>query len=171
MTTPTVPLHLSDELVGVAWIASLDAIAGIGGQQAVATRLPPDALKSGKPAPWTATGFITVSVVGGSPHTYLPVSNPVLQVDCYAVKPGSTRPPWWQADALASVIRYACWDRTAGARRPLPVVVNGVTYPSASVSSARLLTAFRRMYSDAAGYAHYSADLQMSWSTVNDHPD
>lgn len=157
MSTP-LPLLPSDELVAVAWIASISGLS----TAMVGTQLPPDVNADGSAASWINTGFITVSVVGGNPDPLLPVNRPVLQVDCWATVPGSNKPPWNKAAAIASVIRYATWDRIRGPR-PLAVTVNGVAYPLAVVQGAYLATAFRRIYDDQGDYARYQGDLALSW--------
>lgn len=166
MTVQPLELYPSDEQVAVAWIGSIPGLSS----SMVATTLPADVDGSGSPAAWVQTGFVTVAVVGGNPDALLPVNRPVMQVDVWATVPGSNRPPWGQAAAIASAIRRACWSRTQ-IPRPLQITANGVTYPGAAVQGARLATAFRRMYSDAADYAHLSGDLWLSWVTVNDRID
>jgi hypothetical protein len=133
----------------------------------VGTQLPPDVDPNGSVASWIATGFVTVSVVGGTPDPLLPINRPVLQVDCWATVPGSNKPPWYKAAALASAIRYATWDRV---RIPRPVVasVNGVEYPLAVVQSAYLLTAPRRLYDDQGDYSRYQFDLALTWIAPDD---
>jgi hypothetical protein len=165
MSAP-LPLLPNDELVATAWIASIPSLS----TAMVGTQLPPDVDPDGSAAPWIATGYITVAVVGGSPDPLLPINRPVLQVDCWATVPGSNKPPWQKAAALASTIRYATWDRIRIAR-PLVAAVNGVEYPLAVVQSAYLATAFRRLYDDEGDYAHYQADLALSWIAPNDRLD
>jgi hypothetical protein len=150
-------LRPTGELVAVAFLGSVQGLS----PQMVATTLPAD------DTTWAATGFVTVAVVGGSPNIYLPVKSPVFQVDCWAVKPGSGKPPWWKANAIAEAIRYATLQRT-GLNRVLAINANGVSYPSAVVQSACLLTEPRRMYADSADYALYSCDVQMTWTTCGD---
>lgn len=166
MSTPPLPLEDSDELVATAWLASVPGLSAA----MVGTQLPPDINADGTPAPWVATGFVTVAVAGGSPDPLLPVSEPVMQVDCWATLPGSNKPPWLKAAAVAAAIRRATWSRT-GIPRPLVPVANGVTYPTAVVRSAYLATAFRRIYDDQGDYARYQADLALSWVTANDRLD
>jgi hypothetical protein len=162
VTTP-LPLEATDELVCAQWIATIPGFT----PAMVGTTLPPDVNADGSLAPWVATGFVTVAVVGGNPDPLLPVNWPVLQVDCWATVPGSNKPPWHQAAALAGAIRRATWDRRA-VSRPLQITANGVAYPAAAVRSAYLTTAPRRLYDDQGDYAHYQADLSLSWVTVND---
>jgi hypothetical protein len=164
----TTPLALlgNDELTCMAWIGSVPGIT----PQMVATTLPADTNPNGSVADWVRSGFVTISVVGGNPDAALPVNRPVMQVDTWATKPGSNRPPWWMAANLASMIRRATWDRH-NIPRPLTITANGVAYPSAVVLSAYMATAFRRLYDDAADYARYSGDLALQWVTVNDHLD
>lgn len=161
------PLEPNDELVAIAWLSTIPGLS----KEIVATTLPPPVLK-GKagPAPWVQTGFVTVSVVGGSPDVYNPINRPVLQVDCWATKPGSGKPPWWLAAGLASAIRRACWERL-NVSRPLALSAGPEIYPSAIVRVATLVTAFRRLYADQADYARYQADLQLDWIKVPDQFD
>ena len=167
MTSPSLPLLPTNELVAVAFIGSIAALQPLGGTQMVATTLPADVDAGGNPAAWTQTGFVTVSVVGGSPDIYRLEKKPVIQVDCWATKPGSSKPPWGQANVIAETIRYAAWQRI-GFNRPLTISAGGVSYPGAVVTSVRLVTEFRRMYSDAADYALYTGDLALTWMTIGD---
>lgn len=159
MTSPPFPLEPSDELAGVAYIANIPGFTAA----MVGTVLPPDADESGQPAPWLQTGFVTVAVAGGNPDPLLPVRRPVLDVQCWASVPGSNRPPWNQAFALANAITKATWDRRGLGRLVLPAV-NGVEYPAVSVQGARVVTSPRRLYSDAADYAAVSIDLWLWWT-------
>jgi hypothetical protein len=164
VSTP-LPLESTDETVAVAWIATVPGLSAA----MVDMVLPPDVDAQGNPT-WAPTGFVTVAVVGGGPDPLLPVNRSVIQVDCWAVKPGSGKPPWMMARAIAAAIQRATWSRT-NIPRPLTPVVNGVEYPEAIVQSATIVTSFRRMYSDAADYANYSADLQLSWLMAHDRLD
>lgn len=150
-------LLTTNELAAMAWIGGVSGLS----QQMVATQLPADS------STWADTGFITVAVVGGSPNIYLPVKAPVLQVDCYAVKPGSNKPLWWKSNALAETIRYATLQRT-GINRVLAITSGGHTYPSAVVQTAYLTTEPQRRYGDAGGYASYQFDMALEWTTVGD---
>lgn len=137
----------------------------------MATRLPPDASKDGTPADWVVRGlgFATVSIVGGTPHSLLPVRKPVVQVDCWAVKGGSNKPPWGIANGLAETIIAAGYDYTT-TPRPLAITANGVTYPPAAVKSAYALTEPRQGFGDAGSYAHFSFDMQFVWTIVSQLP-
>lgn len=153
-----VTLLPSAEQVATSWIST------IGGMNAgVATQLPDDATK------WETNGFITVSVVGGSPDQYNPIRQPVLQIDGWAVRIGSSKPPWWQASTLLEQVRMACYDiRYSGTlMRPLTVVSRGVTYPPVRVMSAWIMQEPRRSYTDAGDYARYICEMQMHWITLS----
>lgn len=163
MTTPPLPLDAADELVAAAWIGSITGLS----PAMVGEQLPPDVNADGTVASWVSTGFVTVAVVGGTPDALLPVNRTVVQVDCWATVPGSNKPPWPKAAAIATVIRRATWDRYR-IPRPLTLAVNGVTYPTAVVRSAYLATTFRRVYDDQGDYARYQADLALDWITAND---
>lgn len=166
MSTPALPLEANDENVAVAWLAS---IAGLSAAM-VGPVLPPDVDDSGNVASWISTGYITVSVVGGNPDPTLPVSRPVIQVDCWASKPGSNKPPWNMALALSRVVLRATWDRRR-IPRPIVPVVNGIAYPVCVVQGATVVTSFRRLYDDQADYARVQGDLQLSWLMPHDTLD
>ena len=166
MTTPTLPLQPTDEVVATAWIASVPGLS----TSMVGTQLPPDVNADGTVAGWVSTGFVSVAVVGGTPDDLLPVQHPVMQVDCWATKPGSNKPPWNMAAAITQAILRATWDRYH-IPRTLTLSANGVTYPSAVVRSAYMATTFRRVYDDAGDYARYTGDLALTWVTVNDRLD
>lgn len=163
MTPPAIPLEANDESVAVAWLASITGLT----PSMVGPVLPPDVNPDGSVASWIATGYVTVAVVGGNPDPMLPVSRPVIQVDCWATLPGSNKPPWNMALALSRVILRATWDRHR-IPRPLVPVVNGVNYPISVVQSATVLTSFRRLYDDQADYARVQGDLQLSWLMAHD---
>lgn len=159
MTTPLPPRPTS-ELVAIAWLASVPGLT----QGMVAAQLPPDADKDGVPAEWVVKGrgFVTVATVGGNPDALLPVRRPVVQVDCWDVKPGSGKPPWGVANALGEAITLATFDRVT-IPRPLTITVRGVRYPTAVVQGARMVTEFRRITDDAGDYARYQGDLWLQW--------
>ena len=129
--------------------------------------LPPEVNRKGIAAPWVKTGFVQVEVVGGSPDPLLPVRRPVLSVTCWTTVLGSNRPPWDQAYAMGSAILKATWDRHT-INRLLTPVINGVAYEPAQVQGAKMLTQFRRGYSDVADFANVTADLWLSWIAVGD---
>jgi hypothetical protein len=163
VSTPALPLEANDENVAVAWLASALNLS----LAMVGPVLPPDVDETGNAAAWIQTGYITVSVVGGNPDPVLPVSRPVIQVDCWATKPGSGKPPWNMALALSRAVLRATWDRHR-IPRPVVPVVNGIVYPTAVVQSATVVTSFRRLYSDDADYARVQGDLQLSWLMPHD---
>jgi len=151
----------TDELVGCAWVASIEGFS----PSIVATQLPDPALKDGSPAPWVVTppyGFVQVTVVGGDEDPLLPIYRPVFQLDCWATKPGSNKPPWYRANRLARNISVATRNRI-NVSRLLTISANGVQYPSAMVQAATVLTSPRRMWDDAGDFARYTMDVRMQW--------
>jgi hypothetical protein len=147
-----VTLRANAELVMVAWIESIPGFTpNIAG-----TQLPAD------DTTWANTGFITVSIVGGSPDVDVPVRKPVMQIDCWACTPGSNMPPWLQASGLAEQVRDACYDKTAFGRELRPTI-NGLTYPTAKATTVYVLTEPRRVYDDLGDYARYQMDVALSW--------
>lgn len=168
MPPTLLPRRPTAELVAVSWIASIEGI----GPDIVATQTPPDANPDNTPAEWVTRGqgFVQVTAVGGNPDPLLPVHRTVCQVDCYAVKPGSNKPPWEIANVLAETIVFATWDRI-GTMRQLDITVRGQQYPPAVVQGAKVLTDPRRTWADSGAYAHYSMDLWLQWICLTDRLD
>jgi hypothetical protein len=147
------PNHATNDLVAVAWIASIPGLTADG----VGTQLPP------QDTTWAANGYIVIpATVGGSPHSTMPLRRPVCQVECWATTPGSGIPPWGKAADLAEQIRFATYDRFNFAR-PLTISLNGVAYPGARIVSARILTEPHRAYGDQADYAGVVFDVAFQW--------
>lgn len=141
------------ELVAVAWLSSA---AGIEPGQ-VATTLPSDS------AAWEPNGFVhVVGAVGGSPQLDYALREPVVQVDAYAVNPGSGKPPWGKAASLMELIVAATYDE-AGLQRVLTLRPD---YPQARVLTAHFASEPRRVPGDDASYARYQADLVLHWITL-----
>lgn len=154
----TLTLHTPNDLVAVAWIATIPGLVADG----VATQLPTD--ETG----WAANGFVQVPLsVGGTPHEYVPVRQPVVQVECWATFPDSDKLPWWKANQLAEQIRYGTYARN-GAARAVAITAGGTQYPSAAVRTARMMTEPRRIWSDIGDYAGYTFDLYLSWTQVGE---
>ncbi|MGW0575119.1 hypothetical protein ACWD25_03935 [Streptomyces sp. NPDC002920] len=143
-------LRATPELVATAWLKTV-----VGDR--VATMLPKDN------ASWAASGFCTLVVAGGTPNAYVPLRDPVIGVDCWAVNPQSQKPPWNKAAMLAAAIQAACWDHPA-----IPTRVTLPTgYPQAQVLSAYTTGDPRRVHDDASSYAHYSIPgLVIAWTEV-----
>jgi hypothetical protein len=141
-------LRANTELVAVAW---LGGVAGLSTSM-VATNLPTDN------STWAASGFVTVRTVGGAPGVYVPLRSPVVTVDAWGVKPGSSKPPWFQAASLFEAIDLGC--RASNVSRALTLPTN---YSGARVLTAYLLSEPRRAYGDQGDYAHYIADLALHW--------
>lgn len=148
MTAPaTITPRPTTDLVAVAWLKGVDGVPA----DAVATTLPSDN------STWTASGFVQVTAVGGTPNPHLPIRMPVVGVDCWACNPDSGRPPWGKANTLAEAIR----DGTGGAAgRVVALPVAGL---SARVLEAYLLTEIRRIKNDEASYARYGFDMAFFW--------
>jgi hypothetical protein len=156
VTTPT--LHAANDLVAVAWLASLPYLTADG----VATQLPSDE------SSWAANGFVVVPVsVGGSPHDTIPIRRPVVQCECWGTVPGSDKLPWGIPNQLAEQIRRGTYDRQ-NFGRPLTISAGPVAYPSARVLSAKMMTEPHRVWSDAGDYAGYLFDLMLQWIQIGE---
>lgn len=154
--TPAVPagpglLRPTAELVAVAWLKA--AVPYLGNR--VATELPTDNTT------WSASGFTTVGVSGGSPNIYVPLSRPVVSVDTWGAAPNGGRPPWNLAAQQAEQIKRAAQGITSTAPR-------WVTLPGA-YAPVRVLGVIprsepRRIPGDVSSYARYQMDLELWWT-------
>lgn len=143
-------LRATPELVATAWLKTV-----VGDR--VATTLPKDN------SSWAASGFCTLVTAGGTPNLYVPLRDPAIGVDCWAVNPQSQKPPWNKAAVLAEAIQAACYDH--------PTIPQTVTlpagYPAARVLSAYTTGESRRIHDDASSYARYSIPgLVIAWTEI-----
>lgn len=150
--------HPTTDLVAVGWLKGLSGLSG-----GVATELPKDVTG------WPTLGspnipfFVQISVVGGSSDNYLNVQWPVVSVDCYAVSPTSSKPPWGTANQVAEICRAGAQDQ-ASIPRPvsMPSGFNACYVADVWLPGAPP----RRIVSDSGDYAHYVFEMQMSWSEI-----
>ncbi|MFI1166563.1 hypothetical protein ACH4UM_23905 [Streptomyces sp. NPDC020801] len=143
-------LRATPELVATAWLKTV-----VGDR--VATTLPKDN------SSWAASGFCTLVTAGGTPNLYVPLREPVIGVDCWAVNPQSQKPPWNKAAVLAEAIQAACYDHRAIPRS----VTLPAGYPAAQVLSAYTTGEPRRIPDDPSSYARYSIPgLVLAWVEV-----
>lgn len=153
MTTPT--LRATPELVATAWLASV-----LG--DIVATTLPKP--RADGTLSWADTGFVTLVTAGGSPNIYVPLRDPVTGVSCWAVNPGSQKPPWGKAANLAETVAAACQDHPNIPKRALSLPGG---YPDVQVKSAYVTGEHRRIPDDASSYARYDIPgLVIAWTEV-----
>lgn len=154
-------INPTSDLVGVAWLRGISGLSSA----IVSTTLPRDVTT------WESSGFVTASTVGGSQDLYLPVRRPVFSVSCWAVNPGSGRPPWGQANGLAEFIRthIEAGPRVSNFGRALTFTSLG-DYKGANVLDAIMRTEPRRgpiggvfPVGDEASYARYIFDLELAW--------
>jgi hypothetical protein len=143
-------LKANTELVAVSW---LKGVSGLGNGM-VGTTLPDDT------STWSTNGFVTVRVVGGAPGIYVPMRNPVVSLDFWAISPSSSKPPWGRAANLAELVRLG--TDQAGRRVTLPAGFPTVV----EVKKAWFVSEPRRAFGDVGSYAHFIADMQMSWVEV-----
>lgn len=148
MTAPTI--YATPERVAVAWLAALPGLNA----SMVGTTLPSDE------SLWSASGYITAAVTGGSPDTYYRVGRPVVTLNCWGVTSNTGLPPWNKAQNLAEIVRMGTYLNS---------------WPWLSMPNcderARVMTAYlagepRRHYGDLGDYAAYVVDLALDWATT-----
>ncbi|MEU1309506.1 hypothetical protein ABZ419_11510 [Streptomyces cinnamoneus] len=142
-------LRATTEQVAVAWLK------GIVGDR-VSTTLPKDNTT------WSASGFAVVTTVGGAANMYVPLREPVVSVDCWAVNPDSQKPPWGKAAWLAERIQAGCYDNATIPR----LLTLPAGYPAARVLSAYTAYEPRRVPDDASSYARFTLGLALHWVEV-----
>lgn len=146
MTAPTALTHRANtELVAVAFFKTIHPNVG--------TTLPE------KTDSWTDLGFVQVTNQGGNRNIYVPMRHPLVRVDAWAVKPGSSKPPWGKAGDLAETVIHLC-ESVNNVRLALPN-----NYPD-----AQLFTAFApndpQRVPDPSGYARFTFLVQINWAPV-----
>lgn len=157
------PLNPNSDLVAEAWLAGVPGLSA----SMVSTTLPQDQ------SVWSTNGFVTVSVIGGSPDLYLPVRQPVIQVDCWAVNPNSPRPPWGKANSLAEAIRSHVEAGPGPGNHSRLLTFSQGDYRGAIVMAAIMRTEPRRaiaggmMPNDGNSYARYLFDLELRWRVAS----
>jgi hypothetical protein len=138
------------QLVVAAWINSISDLR----PGCAAAELPTDN------ATWGTSGFAVVTVVGGNHHVFSgQVNHPVVQIDCFAMKPETGRPLWGAANAMLSTISAAC-DAKATLQRALALPHS---FGQARVLSAYQLSEERRIYRDNISAAIVQADFHFYW--------
>lgn len=145
--------HATTELVAVTWLATISGITAA----MVGTQLPEPAADG--TVSWASTGFVQVMPVGGSPGMYVPLSSPVVQIDCWATQSNSDLPPRAKANALAMAVWWAAQQNT-GIETVLALRTG---YAGARVMSAYLLGEPRPIYGDPSDYARYTMNVAMNW--------
>ena len=141
----------NNELVARAWLIA--AVSDLSSDKVATTLADP---------PWPDNEFVQIMQVGGSSNPELPVMEPVVSVNCFAFKPGSAKPPWGQANHLASAIWKACY---AARYNPSSVVLPSMPsgYGAALIRSVYPVSLPRRVPSDPSQYAVYNLDVAFSW--------
>jgi hypothetical protein len=143
-------LRANTGLVAIAWIGSIPGLS----TAMVGSTLPADTSK------WAANGFIEVTPAGSTPALDYALRKPVVSAHCWAVNPGSGKPPVGQAANLAETVAAACRDEST-VRRTLTLPVTG--YPQAQLRAAIVRADPRPAYGDLGNYAHYVLDIEMDW--------
>lgn len=155
----TVLLLPHGELVAQAWLRGLEGIPTNG----VGTTLPKDN------STWAASGFVQIEIAGGTPGVYMPTSNPVISIKCFACAVNSSQPPWGKANQLAEIIKLSGYGSVDSYNSPQRVVALAPQYQNARVLGVYPLSEPQRMPSDEARFALYKIDMQFVYvpTTLN----
>ncbi len=162
MTSP-VPLVLraNSELVTMAYLR--DIVLARYGTAVGSVLQGPDA--QGRYA-WKDVGFVQPSSVGGGVDANVPIRRPVVSLDVWAVNPGSKRPPWGQAYAVAETIIAATYDTPDHDTHRVVELPTG--YPNARVSGFRVTTEPSRRPSDPSDFARVGFEVEVAWTALDD---
>jgi hypothetical protein len=162
VTAPTpLVLRANSELVVMAYLR--DRVLALYGTVVGAVLQGPD---SAGRYTWTDVGFVQPSSVGGSINANVPIRSPVVTLDVWAVRPGSKRPPWNQAFAVAEAIIAATYDTPEYDTHAVVELPTG--YPNARVTGFRVLTEPARRPSDPSDFARVGFDVEISWHGLGD---
>ena len=146
------PNLISSEAVAVAWLKALNTVAGT----AVATTVP---AASSWPLVGTSRIFLQVLGTGGGTVGDTPYHRDVVSVDSWATKDGSDRPPL--GIAMQALLRVWGAGFSPGNLGLLEVEGQQV-----SVDGVRPVSAHpRRIPDQDQSRAHYSLDMEISWTT------
>lgn len=151
MTDPIGPYLPTSGLVSTLWLRQ--RVPGVAAAQ-VAGELPDDRSK------WADEGFIQVTEIPGSRADIdLPQARrPIVQVDFWACKIGSAKPPWHLAARLVELVRAAVENQEYGQPLVMPA-----SYLGARVQAAYFLDEPSVVRDDPSGYARLTADLEVDW--------
>lgn len=118
---------------------------------------------------WVDTGFIQVyGVVGGTPHLDAPIHQPVVQVDAWAARLNSERPPWDKASALMDLVVGQCTgpernsimkDLVIGSNTVRVLWVYPISEPRKPPQGLDT--------GDPASFARLTVDLQFAWTILS----
>jgi hypothetical protein len=142
------------EMAAVAWVKQVPGVD----PTKVATTLPRDV------DAWAATGFVTVSGVGGSPNVHVAMRRPVVSISAWAVTPNSEKAPWGRAQALAERVFAAFYDPEMFPHRV--TFPESVDFYPASIRTGHPLAEPRKVPGSEAGYAQVQFDATFAWVTV-----
>lgn len=114
---------------------------------------------------WEDTGFVQINgTVGGTPHLDAPIRQPVVQVDTWACRRDSDKPPWDKASRLMELIMAACVGPVASSVMvPLHIGSDLVRLMSVYPVSEPHKPPQGLDTGDAASFARYTVDLQFIW--------
>jgi hypothetical protein len=140
-------VYATSETVAAAWAATCPGITA----DMVDPVLPRDS------ASWTASGFVTVTVAGGSSEANFRLGAPVITYQCWANQPGTDRPPWEKARNLAEAIRAGTY-----VSNELALVLPADEH--ATVYTAYVVGEPRRVYGDNGDWAIVTLDVVLNWS-------
>jgi hypothetical protein len=103
--------------------------------------------------------------VGGSPDRYVPMREPVVQVECWLPPPASGRQASWaRAEQLANRVVAATYDRSLMGRLiDLSTVGN---YAPARVHTVIALSEPDPVEEDDSDWSRFDVDLEFRWTTA-----
>lgn len=151
-------LHPTTPLVAAGWCQL--AVSGV----AAGTELP-DQEDAASYAALRADGFMRITGVGGDPGMYVPMRNPVVQVECWLAPPqGKRQASWARAEQIAARLVAATYDPALmGVLVDLSEVGD---YANAWVHTVIALTEPDRVEEDESDFARVDVDLELRWTST-----
>jgi hypothetical protein len=144
----------NNELVARAWLSTVVGLESVPNGTELPEPGDTDAIS------WQTTGFLQVGPnVGGSPDRYVPMRQPIVQVQAWTVTQGSRRPPWNQALSLAERVVQGTYDGYRFVQMPIAGYQNVLVH-GAWCSEPR------RLPRDPGNYGRVQMDLSLAWTAV-----
>lgn len=110
-----------------------------------------------------AAGFMRTALVGGSPDRYVPMREPVVQVECWFPPPASGRQASWaRAEQLANRVLAATYDGSLMGR--LIDLSQVGSYAPARVHTVTALSEPDPVQEDQSDWARYDLDVSLMWT-------
>lgn len=110
-------------------------------------------------------GFLRIAAAGGSPDEYVPMREPVVQVECWLAPPATGKQvSWARAEQLANRVLAATYDGALMSR--LIDLTSVGDYAPARVHTVTALSEPDPVEQNDTDWARFDLDLLFRWTTA-----